>query len=343
MGARLTALSGVIVAGAWLIATATPPRRVTILAVGDIMLSRNVAAKMKAAKDPLLPFRNVSALLDSSDLNFGNLESPFAPPNAGPAGAAGSDWDGVIGGASLVFAAPNGSVRALSRYNFRIVAMANNHALDQEEAGLAHTLSRLAANRIQVAGAGHNLNEAWQAPIVDVRGYKIAFLAASYASLNFGTDERNEYVARMQDLERLQSRIRALKSQAACIVVAMHAGDEYTATPTMAQVSFAHAAIEAGANVVVGSHPHWLQPFERYKAGMIFYSLGNFVFDLDSSPETREGVAVKLAIDGANAVSAQVIPIEIEDSCCPRLARPDEVSHALRRMRLTSVHIPSAR
>jgi poly-gamma-glutamate synthesis protein (capsule biosynthesis protein) len=335
-----------ILVGAVLISV-EPPRLVSIVAVGDLMLSRNVAEKMRDGGDPMLPFRNVSKLLDSSDLIFGNLESPFAPPEEGsagePLGESRTDWDGIIGGKSLVFSAPNKSVRALRRYNFRLVGMANNHALDQGEAGLIHSIRWLSANNILVAGAGGTLDEAWEARIVELRDRKIGFLAVSYASLNYGTDERNEYVARMEDLDRLRSRVRGLKSQTDYIVVCMHAGEEYTAAPVPAQVEFAHAAIDAGVDLVVGSHPHWLQPFERYKTGLIFYSLGNFIFDLDSSPATREGAAVRLIVGANGLVRAEVFPIEIENSCCPRLARPDEIPRALRRLGLTSTLVPLPR
>jgi poly-gamma-glutamate capsule biosynthesis protein CapA/YwtB (metallophosphatase superfamily) len=333
---RFPALAGFacILAGAVFMVKLDPIDDVQFMAVGDIMLSRNVAARMRGAGDPLLPFRNLSALLDSTDFNFGNLESPVVPPSGTE-----SQWDGVIGGRSLVFGAPNRSVQALERYNFRVVALANNHALDQGEAGLSQTLGRLSANRIQATGAGGNLEEAWQPRIVEVKRRKIGFLAASYASLNYGTDERNDYVARIEDLDRLRSGVRALRLQASYIVVAMHAGDEYTSEPRAAQVQFARAAIDAGADVVIGSHPHWLQPVERYRGGLIFYSLGNFVFDLDSSPETREGAAVRFSIGPGDALNAEVFPIEIENSCCPRLARADEIPQALRRMRLMSRQI----
>jgi poly-gamma-glutamate synthesis protein (capsule biosynthesis protein) len=348
---RRSALFGLcclLLAGVAFTAAVVPRDLVTIVAVGDVMMSRNVAAKMRDAGDPLLALRNVSALLDSSDLNFGNLESPLFPPAEWPAGAPAPDgmeleWDGIIGGKSLIFAAPNKSVQAMARYRFRVLMLANNHAMDQGEEGLTHTVRRLAANNIQAVGAGADLEEAWQARIVELRGWKIGFLAVSYASLNYGTPVRNNYVARIEDLDLMRSRVHALKSQAAYIVVGMHAGSEYTSEPGAAQVTFAHAAIDAGADLVIGSHPHWLQPFERYKGGLIFYSLGNFVFDLDSSPETRQGAAVKLFLSGGKVVAGEVLPIQIENSCCPRPARPDEIPGALRRMRLKSTHIPLPR
>ncbi len=331
-GVRFLALAGGVstfLAFAGFLVAVEPPGLVTMVAVGDIMLSRNVAAKMRAAGDPLLPFRNVSALLSASDFNFGNLESPFSPPEDAGADAL---WDGIIGGTSLVFAAPHQSVQALSRYNFRVLALANNHAMDQGKAGLAHTIEHLHVNGIEPVGAGSNLEEAWRAGIVHVKNRRIGFLAASYASLNYGTDERNDYVARIQDRDRLAARIHALASQADFIVVCMHAGDEYAGKPSPAQVEFAHAAIDAGAAVVIGSHPHWIQPLEWYKGGLILYSLGNFVFDLDSTPATREGLAVKLRIGPNGLAGAELYPVEIENSCCPRPATPAEIPGALRRL-----------
>lgn len=325
------------------LAAVSPPETATFLVVGDIMLSRNVAAKMREAGDPELPFRNVAAPLGSADLNFGNLESPLTPwTRAAPADEDQLSWDGAIGGKSLIFAAPHVSVQALGRYKFRILGLANNHAMDQEEDGLMHTLAQLQANQIQVTGAGGSLDEAWRGRVIEVKGSRIGFLAVSYASTNYESNEPNQYIARIEDLDRLRSSLRSLKSQATYIVVAMHAGEEYTSEPSAAQVTFAHAAIDSGANLVVGSHPHCLQPFERYKQGLIFYSLGNFIFDQDSSPFTREGAAVKLVLRAGEVVRAEVIPIEIENSCCPRAARPHEIPGALRRMRLQSTRISMA-
>jgi poly-gamma-glutamate synthesis protein (capsule biosynthesis protein) len=332
------AFVSIILAAAYL-AAVSPRETATVLLVGDIMLSRNVAATMKETGDPELPFRGVGALLRSSDLNFGNLESPLAPWNDDREEQ--SAWDGAIGGESLIFAMPHVSVQALRGFQFRILGMANNHAMDQGEAGLMHTLTQLRTNGIQVAGAGASLEQAWRGQVLEVKGYRIGFLAASYASTNYESNEPNRYVARIEQLDRLRSSLHALKSRAAYIVVSMHAGEEYTGEPSAAQVRFAQAAIDAGANLVVGSHPHWLQPFERYKQGLIFYSLGNFIFDQNSSPATREGAAVRLVLAAGRLVEAQVIPIEIEDACCPRAARPDEIPGALRRMRLQSARIRS--
>ncbi len=91
----------------------------------------------------------------------------------------------------------------------------------------------------------------------------------------------------MQDTERLIGAIRQAREQADFIVVTMHGGQEYTLTPTNLQTDFARTAIDNGADIVIGAHPHWIQATERYKNKYIFYSLGNFVFDQEFSEETK--------------------------------------------------------
>ena len=76
----------------------------------------------------------------------------------------------------------------------------------------------------------------------------------------------------------------------------MHAGTEYTRTPMPQQITFAHAAIDDGADIVIGAHPHWVQTIEKYKGKYIFYSLGNFIFDQAWSQETMEGLTLKITV-----------------------------------------------
>lgn len=322
-----------------------PPEEITIGLVGDIMLSRNVADKIKKAGDPDLPFLNAASFLSYTDFNFGNLESPF------------SGSDKYNSSPSLVFNVPLANIKGLHDFNFRIVSLANNHMLDQGVKGLEFTLNYLNESNVKTVGAGNNLDAAWQPQIINIKDQKIAFLAASYASANDGGKTRNNYVARIEDLDKLKSKIQNLKSQADLIIVAMHAGVEYTNKPNQQQIDFAHAAIDAGADVVVGSHPHWVQPIEVYTptltsplkgeennssspplvggaregghTGLIFYSLGNFVFDQEWSQKTKEGLAVKLKILNGKLQTAELLPIIIENYCCARLANDQETMRVL--------------
>ena len=135
----------------------------------------------------------------------------------------------------------------------------------------------------------------------------------------------------------------------------MHAGTEYTRHPNQQQIDFAHTAIDAGADVVIGHHPHWIQDIEVYsplelfpplegegkggakepRKGLIFYSLGNFVFDQMWSQETREGLMVKLEFSGPELKSYELIPIIIDNYCCPRLANEAEKNKILDTLNLT--------
>ncbi len=286
---------------------------VTLLAVGDISLSRNIAQTIKIKQDPLYPFRGIEPLLQSTDFNFGNLETPF------------SKSDAFTPNNTLVFNAPKANVAGLKAYNFKVLNLANNHAFDQGLSGVLTTRKILADNNILFTGSGESLDEAWMPAVYETNGIKIGFIGASYSSINDGGKTTNNYVARIEDLDRLTAQVSFLKSQADFIVVTMHAGTEYTATPNEAQIKFAHAAVDAGADIVIGAHPHWVQEKELYcpisgsspfkgevrwdehsqnsdahplhsDCKWIYYSLGNFIFDQSWSEQTKKGLALKITL-----------------------------------------------
>jgi poly-gamma-glutamate synthesis protein (capsule biosynthesis protein) len=195
-------------------------------------------------------------------------------------------------------------------------------------------------------GTGKDLDEAWTPAVIEKNGIKIGFIGASYASVNDGGKTTNNYVARIEDTERLTAEVLRLKPLVDFIVVTMHAGTEYTPTANTAQVTFAHAAIDAGADIVIGAHPHWVQNKEIYKDKTIYYSLGNFIFDQSWSEQTKKGLALKITISKngqpssalPNAATAQdlqgskssatldsieEIPIYIEQNCCPTIIKDD--------------------
>jgi poly-gamma-glutamate capsule biosynthesis protein CapA/YwtB (metallophosphatase superfamily) len=317
----------------------------TFLAVGDIMLSRNVAGSMAKANNPLLPFSQLKDLLRSTDFNFGNLESPLSGR---------SDYNPT---GSLVFNAPPAYAVGLKEYNFQMLNLANNHALDQGEAGVSYTEKFLDENGLSHIGTGKNLDQAWQGKVITINGIKIGFVGASYSSLNDGGKATNNFVARIEDVARLKKSIENLKQQADFVVVTMHAGTEYTREPNEPQVALAHAAIDAGADIVIGAHPHWVQTTEQYKGKYIFYSLGNFIFDQMFSQDTREGLTLKITLEssktgnattpraatvddlqgqrlGATIKQIELIPIIIDNYSTPRLATDTEAENILKKINL---------
>jgi poly-gamma-glutamate synthesis protein (capsule biosynthesis protein) len=324
-----------LLAIAWItVLTSTAPRPAqpalrpracaTFLAVGDIMLARGVGAAIERSGDPRRPFSGMRDVLHSVAFSFGNLESPFSASAQSPPSAN-----------RLIFGASSDAIAGLMDAGFRILNLANNHALDQGPAGLRRTTRLLDENAIQHVGAGADPDQAWQPAIVTANGIRIAFVGASYASLNDLGAARNAFVARIEDRDRLRRSLAAVRPRADFIVVTMHAGIEYTHRPNQAQIDFARAAVDAGADLVVGAHSHWIQTFESYMGKPVFYGLGNFVFDQTWSPETTHGLALRIRlakVPGAARATLEridLLPVVIEHASTPRLATPREAQAIL--------------
>lgn len=304
---------------------------VTFLAVGDIMLSRSVATVINKANNPLLPFTGMADILKSTDFNFGNLESPFSGKNEfEPSG-------------SLVFNVPLKNIQGLKEYNFPILNLANNHAFDQGLEGLLYTSKYLDQNNIKHIGTGATLDDSWKPQYVEYHGIKIGFVGASFSSLNDNGKTTNNNVARVENTARLQSAIAEARLNSDFVVVTMHAGIEYTRTPNETQITFAHTAIDDGADIVIGAHPHWVQNIEKYHGAYIFYSLGNFVFDQMWSKETTEGLTLKIMLSKNQTVSMlqgsrafahidriELLPVIIGNYSTPYPANPEEIKNILK-------------
>ncbi len=314
---------------------------VVFLATGDIMLSRLVAAKIKEMNNPLLPFPTMDQLLKSSDFNFGNLECTFPPPKnykreGGFSNVIANDsGGGITEDHTLILSAPRENIQGLIKYNFKILNLANNHTFDQGLNGLLYTFSYLDSNNIKHMGTGPTLQDAWQPAIIATQGIKICFVGASYSSINDGGKVKNNYVARIEDIDNLKSSLVKAKSECNFTVVSMHAGNQYTRSPNSSQIAFAHSAIENGADIVIGAHPHWVQTIEKYQGKYIFYSLGNYIFDQGFSQETTEGLVLKIKLatgvsnESAKLQSIELVPIIIENNSTPRVANEVEAKSIL--------------
>ncbi len=303
----------------------------TFLSVGDIMLSRGVARMIDNAGDPNKPFSALADQFAAVDFSFGNLESPI------------SGNDSIIG-KGLVFNAQRKNTVGLVKHKFKIVSLANNHALDQRIDGLRYTQSFLKEKGIEFAGVGENKEEAFRGKVIDANGIRIGFISTSYASVNDGGVTTNPYVARIEDLDYLKNSITELKTRCDLVAVSMHAGIEYTRNPHKPQVDFARAAIDLGADIVIGAHPHWIQTIEKYKGKYIFYSLGNFIFD-QRQPGTRDGLMFRTTVRRKQRLDAsqlatqieeiELIPVIIEAFGVPRRANEHEAAAILQKIGIT--------
>lgn len=297
------------------------PKTTTIFLAGDIMLSRNVADKMSKAHDYNLPFEKISDLTQSADIAFANLESPF------------NDQGQHFIPNSLVFNADPQSVAGLTAAGFDVLSTANNHAFDQGQKGITYTLDWLNQHHILPIGTGPSCHAG---QILEHSGLKFGFLAYSFTAKNNGTHTTDPLVCDANDLGQINADVTALRPQVDFLIVSMHAGIEYTRNPNQFQQDVAHTAIDAGADFVVGAHPHWVQTPEQYQGKWIFYSLGNFIFDQMWSQDTREGLTLKLSLTDAKLTKIDLVPVIIDDYCCARPANPDESAAILRKVGLTS-------
>ena len=264
---------------------------------GDVMLCRDVARRIRETNDPSHPFVKIAPLLASADLTFVNLESPFA--DKGPRGEDG-----------LVFRARPETISGLVLAGVDVASTANNHARDCGDHGLAYTVAWLREHHIEPVGTGENPEKAHAGVVLERHGVRFGFLGYTFDQSNGNWHDVDWRVA-VLDIPTMQDDVAALLKKADVVIVSMHNGNEYQKTPSRAQVDFAHAAIDAGATLVIGHHPHVTQPVERYGRGVIFYSLGNLVFDQFQRVETQHGEIAEVVFTGKDVTRTSVIPVRI--------------------------------
>ncbi len=185
--------------------------------------------------------------------------------------------------------------------------------LDYERVALEDTMKILMKNKIEYVGSGFDEKEAFSVKIKKVKAVKIGFLA--YTNLGSelwkaGYESPGLAWINEKDLERVKEDVKKSKEKVDILIVSLHSGEEYEANPISFQTSFAATSIDAGADLVIGHHPHIIQKIEKYKEGWIFYSLGNFLFDQKFSEETMEAVLAKIVIK--NKKIDKVIPLKIK-------------------------------
>lgn len=287
----------------------------TIFAVGDIMLSRRVG-EMMLKKGYDYPFAKMTDLISGADLAFGNLESPLSKGKPVPTG-------------SFVFRADPESADSLNRAGFDVLSLANNHILNQGTDGLVKTFGYLSAQNIEYCGAAASADNLG-ATIVKVKAAQVGFLCYSYGPDDYAAGKDLPGIA-IASKEKIEKDVLALKGKADIIIVSLHDGVEYQRKSSKHQQELARAAIDAGADIILGHHPHVVQEVEKYKNGYIFYSLGNFVFDQMWSESTRQGLAVKLTLSKKDKIKkVEYFPVMIEDYSQPRLARGAEREEIMR-------------
>ena len=286
---------------------AIPPVPLTLSFVGDIMLDRGVrrSVEKNGAGDWAWLFQSVSHLKDS-DILFGNLEGPISVR-------------GENVGSQYSFRFDPAVAEALATAGFDVLSVANNHAGDWSRVAFSDTLDYL--NRVGIIAVGGGLNEAEASAvkIIERDGQKIGFLAASDVGPAWLAATPEQSGILLANNPNLADLISLAASQVDPLVVSFHFGDEYQPTPSARQQALAHLAIEAGAKIVVGHHPHVAQAIEYYQDGVIAYSLGNFIFDQYFSPETMRGTVLRVKLLGNQVGAVETETVTLNENYQPQL------------------------
>jgi len=266
----------------------TPPTLILAL-TGDVMLGRGVAQSLDGEWEAA--FAEVAPVLREANLAFANLESPLttAPLSASASPVGGDE------GRAYDLRAPPEAVVALSVAGFDAVSLANNHALDAGEVGLAETQRMLA--KTGIVGVASSLYS-----FTHSSSYSFTHSSSTFSCLAFDDSTAPLNVAAATEA------VAVAAEQASVVIVSIHWGGEYQAAPTPRQQAIARALAEAGAGIIVGHGPHVLQRVEWVGETLVAYSLGNFLFDQPYPADCRWGAILRVTLQGDRIVAVEAVP-----------------------------------
>ncbi|HEY5517937.1 MAG TPA: CapA family protein [Coriobacteriia bacterium] len=272
--------------------TATPDATVTVIAVGDLMVHRGQlsAAYSHGVYDFAPSFRAIAPWIKAADIAAGNLETTLRS----------SGFTGYP-----CFRSPTAYARALKGAGFDVLTTANNHTLDGGATGVRYTASYL--DRLGLAHTGSNKSGM---TVVTHDGVKIAFIAFTYGTNGI----RSPFPGAVNRIDMITMKhwIAHGRAQADLVIVVPHFGAEYSRTPESATKAKARAWIDAGADLVLGSHPHVVRPVEKYRGHYIVYSMGNFISTM-TKPYTDLGIMVSATVTRRSGVAKvarlKVLPV----------------------------------
>lgn len=249
---------------------------ITISVVGDLMCHSPQFEYAKVGKDSFdftPTYRNVKKYLESSNFTFGNLETVTAGRKNG----------GFTG--YPLFNTPSEYLDALKSVGFDLLVTANNHSFDRSEKGVLLTIDELIKRNINYVGTYISQTDRDSIRLYDINGIKIAVLAYSYGTNGNTIPKGKDYLINLIDFNLIERDIKTARSKGAeLVLVHYHFGDEYIREPVKSQKDAVNKAIEFGADIIIGGHPHVLQPADFFKAisgkldtGFVAYSMGNFI------------------------------------------------------------------
>ena len=294
------------------------PRPITLVAGGDVTLGHHYeewvdGLRTQGLSGPAVDgygFLQVKPLFAGADLVVVNLECPFTDRGAPIA-------------KNFNFRARPSTVQVLIDAGVKMVSLANNHLMDYGPDGVADTVATLDAAGIAHFGAGRTLAEARRPALVEVGGVKVAFLGYLILGAKhpepevvWATENKPGVAGHPGDWTVVEKMVRedvaAARKEADLVVPFFHWGREGSKAPDDYQLQLARAAIQSGASVVLGSHPHVLHGMELQGRVPVFYSLGNFVFGGNWNPRDKDSVLVRMRLDKDGYLGAELFPLKTD-------------------------------
>lgn len=285
---------------------------ITLIATGDVIPARSVNYKTIQYQNFKWPFEKTAEILKKGDITLINLESPLVsnctPTNTG-----------------MTFCGSDKHVEGLIFAGVDIANFANNHMGNQGEEGVKNTAQLLKANNILVTGINGPVFK-------EVKGMRFAFLG-------YNDIENPSDILSQATEDKIAKEVSDTRKKADVVIVTFHWGTEYVTQPNERQKMLAHLAIDSGADLIIGNHPHWIQPIEIYKEKLITYAHGNFIFDQMWSEETKEGVIGIYKFYNNKLIDVKFLPIFIEDYGQPHLLENDQAKRIIEKMQKASLDL----
>lgn len=283
----------------------TPIAQVRIIFGGDMMFDRTVRTTMKEKGDDFV-FSCIEPVLAKADLVVANLEGPIT---SNPSKSIGSKPGGEN---NFTFTFPTSTATLLVRHNIKLVNLGNNHIMNFSREGLIETKKFLDAADVAYFG-DPDAPETERVARFDMKGIPVSFVNWS----DWTSDKTDHTVAQ----------VRAEKDAGRVVFVYTHWGEEYVPPPEHVKL-LARQFIDAGAEIVIGSHPHVIQEREFYNGKYIYYSLGNFIFDQYWDEKVTSGLLIEVAFTARGVEWVQEIPVELgrDRRTCPMPTRKNALA-----------------
>ncbi|MFJ7744506.1 CapA family protein [Peribacillus sp. NPDC097295] len=301
-----------------------PNDTITMSMVGDIMMGRYVAEVTDNHGFDYL-FRYMKPYFNASDYVSGNYEHPALAKDVSKYEEADT---------AIRLNSYGNGIEAVKNAGFSVMTLANNHMMDFEEQGLVDTINQFESNDMDYVGVGSNITKAKEnINYQDIKGVRVATLGFTdvYGKNAVAKNNQAGLLNSNPDLlfEMIGNAKDAKKGNADLVVVNMHWGQEYATSATGRQTELAKAVIDAGADIIIGHHPHVVQSFDVYKDGIIFYSLGNFVFD-QGWTRTKDSAMVQYHLTEDGKATVDVLPLQIKEATPRPATSSSDVSRIFR-------------